>query len=182
MKPAASPVSFKIDVSRLPAKGLAVELEADDAQRAELAARHELRAVNAFGFTLRVSPWKREGAQVVGRVSADITQNCVVSLDPVDARIDETVSAVFVPENSRLAPVETEDGEILLDAEGDDAPETFTGNRIDVGALAEELFVLAIDPYPRRSGVELPENVESKSEDPEPASPFAKLGSLVRKS
>ena len=46
-------------------------------------------------------------------------------------------------------------GEILLDAEGPDSPETFSGDTIDVGALAEEFFGLAIDPYPRKQGVSL---------------------------
>jgi uncharacterized metal-binding protein YceD (DUF177 family) len=182
MKPAASPVSMKVDVSRLPARGITVELDADDAQRAALAAQHDLSAVNTFGFKLRVSLWKRDGAHVTGRVTADITQTCVVTLEPVEARIEEAVSAIFVPENSRLAPVRLEDGEILLDAEGEDAPETFSGNRIDVGALAEEFFALAIDPYPRRAGVELPENAGDNAENEAATTPFAKLGSLVRKS
>ncbi len=177
-----SPVSYKVDVSRLPAKGLAVELEADEAQREALAAQHELQAVSDFRFTLRIMPWKRDGAQVSGTVTADIVQTCVVSLEPVDARVEAEVSAVFVPEGSRLAAVPTADGAMMLDAEGEDAPETFSGNRIDVGALAEEFFELAIDPYPRREGVELPENDADDGGDEAPESPFAKLGSLVRKS
>ena len=42
----------------------------------------------------------------------------------------------------------------MLDAEGPDSPETFTGDTIDVGALAEEFFGLAIDPYPRSQALE----------------------------
>jgi uncharacterized metal-binding protein YceD (DUF177 family) len=181
MKPAASPVSLKVDVSRLPAKGVVVKLEADAAQRAALADKHGLEAVSAFSFELRTSPWKRDGVHVAGSVKADITQSCIVSLEPVDAAIDEAVSAVLVPENSRLAP-QIDDGEILLDAEGDDAPETFSGNSIDAGALAEEFFVLAIDPYPRRKDAELPENVGNNDSGETSEAPFAELGSLVRKS
>lgn len=182
MKPEASPVSMKVDVSRLPAKGIAVKLEADAAQMAALAKQHGLEAVKSFRFDLRITPWKRDGAHVTGTVTADITQTCIVSLEPVEAAIDEPVSTIFVPENSRLAPMESADGAILLDTEGEDAPETFSGNRIDVGALAEEFFELAIDPYPRREGVELPENVEDNEPDEQRNAPFAKLGSLVRKS
>jgi len=46
-------------------------------------------------------------------------------------------------------------GEILIDAEGPDSPETFSGDTIDVGALAEQFFGLAIDPYPRKAGASL---------------------------
>lgn len=182
MSAGASPVSMKVDVSRLPAKGVTVKLAADDAQRAALAELHELEAIGSFDFELRITPWKREGAQVNGTVKAIITQACVVTLDPVEAVIDETVSAIFLPEDSRLARIGSEDGEILLDAEGEDAPEIFSGNRIDVGALAEEFFELAIDPYPRRKGAELPQNSDEKSENEGRDAPFAKLGSLVRKS
>jgi hypothetical protein len=181
MKPAPSPVSLKVDVARLAAKGVVVKLEADDAQRAALAAAHGLDAVGDFRFELRISPWKRDGAQVAGKVTAAITQSCIVSLDPVEAVIDEEVSSIFVPENSRLSSSRTVDGEILLDSEGEDAPEVFSGNRVDVGALAEEFFELAIDPYPRRAGVELPETVRDSADDVIAEPPFAKLGSLVRK-
>ncbi|RWC12571.1 MAG: DUF177 domain-containing protein, partial [Mesorhizobium sp.] len=40
-------------------------------------------------------------------------------------------------------------------AEWPDSPETFSGNSIDVGALAEQFFGLAIDPYPRKQGVSM---------------------------
>jgi hypothetical protein len=119
--------------------------------------------------------------RVSGNVKAHITQSCIVSLEPVDAAIDEAVSAVFVPENSRLAP-QIEDGEILLDAEGDDAPETFSGNRIDAGALAEQFFALAIDPYPRRKDAELHEIAGNNDTGDTSEAPFAKLASIVRKS
>ncbi|MEX0955708.1 MAG: DUF177 domain-containing protein [Rhizobiaceae bacterium] len=181
MKPAASPVSLKVDVSRLPAKGVVVKLEADAAQRAALAGKHGLAAVRAFSLELCFSPWKRDGVRVEGSVKANITQSCIVSLDPVDAAIDEAVSAILVPENSRLDP-QIEDGEILLDAEGEDAPDTFSGNRIDAGTLAEEFFALAIDPYPRRKDAELPENAGNNDPEETAEAPFAKLGALVRKS
>ncbi len=60
----------------------------------------------------------------------------------------------FCPRISKLGRLGFHSGgEIVLDAEGPDSPETFSGDTIDVGALAEEFFELAIDPYPRKSGV-----------------------------
>lgn len=182
MKSETSSVSLKVDASRLPSKGVIVQLEADERQRQALADQHGLEKVSDFRFKVRVEPWKREGARVTGDVSADITQLCVVTLEPLEVQIREEISAVFVPESSRLARVDIEGGEILLDAEGDDAPETFTNNRIDVGALAEEFFELAIDPYPRADHAELPENKAENEPETQGEAPFAKLGSLVRKS
>ena len=151
-----SPVSFEAHVARLPQKGLPVRLEADAAQRASLAEAHGLLSVERYVAELLVTPWRRNGVKVSGRVEADITQACVVSLDPVAAHIDEPVEGLFLPQESRRGREGFEGGgEVLLDADGPDSPETFSGDTIDVGALAEQFFGLAIDPYPRRPDVSL---------------------------
>ncbi|MER8968279.1 DUF177 domain-containing protein [Mesorhizobium sp. M0808] len=151
-----SPVSFLANVARLPQKGLPVVIDADAGQRTLLAVEHELLSVEDYRAELLVEPWKRNGVKVSGHVEADITQACIVTLDPVEAHIDEPVEALFLPEQSKLGR-QGFDGsdEILLDAEGPDSPETFSGDAIDVGALAEQFFGLAIDPYPRKPGVSL---------------------------
>lgn len=152
----SSPVSLEAHVTRLPRNGLAVVVEADPRQRAELATAHGLESVEAFRAELLVSPWKRHGVKVEGRVAATITQACVVTLEPLEAVIDAAVSATYLPEDSKLGRQGFgQGGEILIDVDGPDSPETFAGDRIDVGALAEEFFGLAIDPYPRKSGVSL---------------------------
>lgn len=151
-----SPVSFFANVARLPQKGLPVVIEADAAQRAALAGEHGLLSVEAYRAELLVASWKRNGVKVSGRVEADITQACIVTLDPVQAHIDEPVEALLLPEDSKLGRQGFEGGgEILLDADGPDSPETFSGDTIDVGALAEQFFGLAIDPYPRKPGASL---------------------------
>ena len=154
---ATSPVSFRVNVARLSKNGVLVTVEADDEQRTALAVTHGLLSVETYRAELSVRAWKRNGVSVEGKVTADITQECVVTLDPLPARIDADVSAVFLPEDSKLGREGFgSGGEILIDTKGDDAPETFSGDFIDVGALAEEFFGLAIDPYPRRSDAELP--------------------------
>lgn len=175
--PQPSPISFPIDVARLPKKGMPVRIEADPAQRKALAADHALEDVLSFSAELLVSPWKGDGVRVSGRVTASVVQACIVTLDPVPATVDEPVEGLFVPERSRLAQPMSSTGEMLLDPDGPDAPETFAGTTIDVGALAEEHFALGIDPYPRRNGaaLALPEEATATP------SPFARLGELARK-
>ena len=176
-----SPVSFKVHVGRLPQKGMPVTIEADAAQREALAAWHGLVSVERYRADLVVSPWKRRGVKVEGRVEAEVTQECVVTLEPVQDRISEAFEGLFLPEDSKLGRLGFEGGgEVLLDADGPDRPETFAGDSIDAGALAEEFFALAIDPYPRKPGAVLPEAGE---EEEGPAGPFQeKLKALKRKS
>jgi hypothetical protein len=175
-----SPVSFIANVARLPQKGLPVVVEADERQRAALATEHELLSVETYRAELLVARWKRNGVKVTGRVEADITQACIVTLDPVSAHIDEPVEALLLPEESKLGREGFEGGgEIILDADGPDSPETFSGDFIDVGALAEQFFGLAIDPYPRKAGAA----IEAAGDDqPEETEFQKKLRSLLGKS
>jgi hypothetical protein len=152
-----SPISYEVNVARLPKTGLTVKIDASETEKAELAAIHGLEAIERLHAELAVSPWKRNGVKVEGRVEADVVQACVVTLEPVTNLVEEEISAVFLPEDSRLGREGFETGgEIMIDPEGPDSPETFSGDRIDVGALTEEFFALGIDPYPRKPGAAVP--------------------------
>jgi hypothetical protein len=179
---AESPVSFRASVVRLPKKGMPVTIVASPAQRTALAREHGLLEVKKFQADLVVSPWKRDGVSVSGRVEGDIVQECVVTLDPVDAHVEEDVSAVFIPEGSNLGRLDVlSAGEMILDPEGPDAPESFSGTHIDVGALAEQFFALGIDPYPRKEGIE-PFATADVEEENQPLGTLAeKLAALKRR-
>lgn len=172
-----SPVSYPVKVAHLPRSGTPVWLEADPRQLDALAAAHGLAEVRNFRFDLVLSPWKRDGVKAVGTVKADIVQECVVTLEPIESRIEEAFEAVFLPEGSKLLSPDVNDAsELLIDAEGPDLPEPFAGDSIDAGAVAEEFFGLAIDPYPRKSGVSIDAAGPQEAVDGEPRGPlFDKL-------
>jgi hypothetical protein len=179
----ASPVSFIANVAHLPQKGMPVVITADEAQRARLAQQHGVLSVERWTAELLIAPWKRNGVKVSGSVAADITQECVVTLEPVQAHISEEVSAIYFPEDSKLGRLGFhEAGEVRLDAEGPDSPETFSGDTIDVGALAEEFFGLAIDPYPRKEGAVLDADAGPDVEDEHFGPLHEKLKALRQKS
>lgn len=177
-----SPVSLEIQAQGLPRKGRPIDIVADAAQRAALAEAHDLPGVERFEAALVAKPWKADGVRVTGTVRAEITQTCVVTLEPLNAVVEEAVTATFVPEGSRLARNEIDGGAFVLDAEGPDMPEPFTGGRIDVGALAEEFFALGIDPYPRRSDAALEDGRADPDDDGAQAGPlYDQLKKLQRK-
>lgn len=178
-----SPVSFRVHVARLPQKGMRVVVEPDARQRGVLAAAHGLVSVTRYRADLLVTPWRRNGVKVAGSVKADIVQECVVTLEPLEANVSALVEGLYLPEDSKLGRQGFESGgEIMLDADGPDAPELFSGDTIDVGALAEEFFGLALDPYPRKPGA----SVGAAAPEPaavEPDGPLQeKLRQLTRKS
>ncbi|MBE7185199.1 MAG: DUF177 domain-containing protein [Methylobacterium mesophilicum] len=176
-----SPITHTVNVARLPERGMPLVIEPDAETRAVLAQEHGLLGVESFKADLTVEKWKRNGVRVRGRVEALIDQECVVTLEPLRNRIDEEVDAVFLPEDSKLGREGFDlGGEIHLDMDGPDSPETFNGDAIDVGALAEQFFGLAIDPYPRKANAR-PETEPETGEDAPMSEWQAKLAGLARK-
>jgi uncharacterized metal-binding protein YceD (DUF177 family) len=177
MKNDDTPFSYLVKVGHISSNPVEVSLSADAEERVGLAKLWSVLEVKALSATFQVLRWKRDGVRLKGRVTADIVQACVVTLDPVDAHIDEPVEVIFVPEGSKLArlPVATETGEMLLDPDGPDAPEIFTGDTIDAGVVAAEHVALAINPYPRRADVAFAGHIESSDKDDRKPSPFAVL-------
>ena len=168
MKP---PIHRPVDVRSLPAKGYVERIEASEAERQALARANDLPGVPRFTASVRVLPWGADGVRVTGTIDADVVQECVVSLTPLEAHVADEIETVLVPDGSPLARME--EGKVVLDADGEDPPETFTPPVVDVGALAAEFFALALDPYPRAPDAELP----AEASDAAP-NPFAALAGL----
>ena len=168
--------SYRVNVGHVSSNPVSVYLAAEPDEREALAGRWGVDKVSSVTAELVLTRWKRDGVRVKGRVQAEIEQSCVISLEPVTQQIDEAVDALFVPEGSKLARVVTDDnGELVVDAEGPDLPETFAGDTIDVGAVCEEFIVLAIDPYPRKDGAQLEPPEDSPDDGDTETSPFAGL-------
>jgi uncharacterized metal-binding protein YceD (DUF177 family) len=165
-------LSRLVRVDALPREGQAVTVEATPAEREELASFYQLPAIAALTATLRLHPWGQGGAHVTGAVHAELTQVCVVSLEPFPATVDEDVDLRFAPQttaNSRSAPIEETQTSSLAE---DDEPDPVVDGKVDVGAITAELFALGLDPYPRKPGAAFDEgSTNSKPAD----SPFAAL-------
>jgi uncharacterized metal-binding protein YceD (DUF177 family) len=173
--------SFEVKVSHVSANPITVRISADPADLKRLGQQWGVSEVQSFDAELVLGRWKRDGIRVKGHVSSAIIQECVVTLDPVAQQIEEDFEAVFLPENSRLAKRTIDgNGEMFLDPDGPDLPEVFSGDSIDVGAVAAEFAALCIDAYPRKEGLEYVDRVESDSASDKKPSPFAVLQGLKR--
>jgi uncharacterized metal-binding protein YceD (DUF177 family) len=178
--------SRRLVIDPWPGDGMTVEVSADPAERRSLAERFELLEVRAFRGHGRL---ERRGAELVlrGWLEADVVQECVVSLEPVPARLREPVERRYrLGGTSAAARTRFEPhGAVVL--EDDEAEvEPVIGREIDLGeAFAEELG-LALEPYPRAPGVaalesgDLGPHVSVGAED-RPDKPFAALRQLQEK-
>jgi uncharacterized metal-binding protein YceD (DUF177 family) len=152
-----------LSLDRIGPHGLDMTIEANTAECSALAVRMNLPAVLAMSCEFHLI---REGRDIVlarGVLNARVTQVCVISLEEFDASVQEIFQVRFVPSGE-----ESDD----IDPESDDEI-PFEGNQIDLGEAASEQLGLALDPYPRMPGVEMP-GVE---DEPEPH-PFAALRRL----
>ena len=113
------------------------------------------------------------GVRVTGPVSARVGQTCVVTLEPVESNLEESVDLVFTPALADSANAETVD----LGTQGEDSPEPLVGGKLDLGAIATEFLLLGIDPYPRKAGAEF---APLKADDGS-ARPFAALEALKKR-
>jgi uncharacterized metal-binding protein YceD (DUF177 family) len=156
--------------------GHAFNIEADDGERAALAMRFGLESLDHFSAqgNLEVEAGGKRAVLEV-RFAAELTQSCVVTMEPVADRIKESFTAVYIaPEPSDA------DGEVDIDPEAEDPPEPLAPEGVDVGDAVAERLGLAIEPYPRAPGASVPDTVaaEVETEDPEKDSPFAILRRL----
>ena len=168
-----------IDVDSIPAAGHFVRIEADAGARAAIAAEYGLVSVNSFVADLEVRRQANGIVVVEGQVRAEIVQNCVVSLEPVAQMIDEPILIRYVSADDAAAPKPARPGaEIQVDPDAD-PPDVLSGRMIDLASVALEHMALAIDPYPRAPGAELPPGSEESQEEGR-ESPFSVLAKLAR--
>jgi hypothetical protein len=164
----SEPFSRIVRLDALPAEGETFALEATPEERAALARSYKLPSIEALTASLTVRRASRGGARVTGGVHGELTQTCVVSLDPFPAVVDEEVDVRFAPPTDDRPRPADEPFTVSMD---EDEPDSLIDGKIDLGALAAEFFAIGLDPYPRKPGVVF----EPSSEEPEELSPFTVL-------
>ena len=161
------PWSVPLAIADVPETGRHLDLAADDQTRAAIAKLAGLRALPRLDAAFDVTLRGRDGLHVTGRVSATVGQVCVVTLDPIDNEIEEEIDLVFTPG----AALANKGG-----VEGEDAPEALVDGMVDLGAIATEFLLLALDPHPRKPGAVF----EAPPKGDEGAHPFAALAALKK--
>jgi len=168
-----------VAVRKIPAAGLEMTLTATPEECEALAARLGILSCEALSAELRLTATDSDGRRVKaeGRLCARVAQACVITLEPVAEEIDEEISLLFLDE-SLIGGDETQ---VFVDAEADDdAPFPIADGSLDAGAAVAECLALALDPYPRKDGAELPPEAPEPAETGEGArpNPFAALAAL----
>lgn len=125
-----------------PLPGGSVVIEATTEERAALAARFGLGAVETLHAEITLDQRPR-AIRATGRLTAAIQQPCAISGEDFPVAIDEPIDLRFVEAGQR-APSEAEE----IELEADDCDEIeYTGEMFDLGEAVAQTLGLAIDPY-----------------------------------
>lgn len=149
----------------------AFNLQPDPAAREALAERLGFDALPRLRLTGRITAREGDSWSLEARLTALIVQPCIVSWQPVETPIDESVHRIYSPHLS-----EPEGDEVEMP---DDETEPL-GQFIDLIALAADELALAAPEYPRHPEADLAPDPEGDPE-PETRRPFADLDKLMRK-
>ena len=152
------------------AEGKAVTLTASEAERAALAARFGIVAIDRLEAEVLLSR-SGEVVSAEGRLRAAIVQSCAISAEDFPVTIDEPLAFRFVPASGDHRP----DEELELDAADLDEIE-YAGTQFDLGEAVAQSVALAIDPF--ATGPQADE--ARRLLDQGSASPFAALAKLKK--
>ncbi len=140
--------SVPVVVADIEESGLRVTIEANEAERGEIARVAGLRELPKLSAEFELTPIAGEQVRVVGQVNAVAGQTCVVTLEPLESTIEEPVNLTFVPPSAIPERADQNPD----DEPGEDPPEPIVNGRIDLAKIAVEFLILGIDPYPRKAG------------------------------
>jgi len=155
-----------ITPERITPHGTDLVIEATAAECQALADRMLLPGIRAVTCRFHLVAADDASVMAFGHLTAVVVQTCVVSLDEFEATVEERFKIRFVPSGQET---DDDDPESI-----DEIP--YEGRLIDIGEAVAEQLGLALDPYPRKPGAELPSELGT-----EDSGPFAALAKLKKK-
>ena len=172
MKPGSPPLERLYNLGRLARAGDELTITAKPEELQRIAEWAEVRSLDALTARISLKKLSATRFNYEADLRAEVTQDCVVTLEPVHSLVERTIRReLHFDESGSLESLVSVDP----DLEADDVREEISNLHYDLAAPLLEELALAIDPYPRASGAELPQVEEG---DGEAKSPFAALAAL----
>lgn len=147
-----------------------LDLHATNEECAALARRFGLAEITGLRASGGLERSGDDRVRLTLTLEAEVTQTCVVTLDPVTSRIEERLDITFEPELSESAALD-----LTVDRE------RLTGDSLDLGEIIAEELVLSLDPYPRKPGIALETGPAGEAGERPRGGPFEALAALKRK-
>ena len=151
---------------RLGGQVIVEEISATPQERTALARRFGLLGFDLLRATAQIEPADgahgaagERGAGLLrlgGHLSAEVSQACVVTLEPVASRVEVDFNLLYSLEPGPApAPEGVAAAEVVVDPEAEDPPEPLGPGGLDLGEAVAQQLALALNPYPRAPGAAL---------------------------
>jgi hypothetical protein len=170
---AISEFSRIVTPDRLGGAKVTEAIEASSAERAAVARRLGILAVDRLTAQLEIKGLGRDLVRVQGNWEAAVQQACVVTLVPVAENLSGVFEASYEAAGARRGAADFE-SEIVIDPEAADPADILPEEGIDLGELVVQELAVALDPYPRAAGAEVPERFRPPEVE-EKEGPFSAL-------
>ena len=168
MNPSRSEFSRFVPLSRVGPEPFRQEIAATDAERAALAQRFNLAAIDSLTATVELARRGKELVLLQAAFDAAFVQECVVTLDPVPGTVSERFSLLY-------GPPEAEESAPGIDE--DVAFEPLNADLIDIGEAVAQEFSLALPAFPHSAEASVEAEQPARAEE----SPFAALSRLAER-
>ncbi|HLC08174.1 MAG TPA: DUF177 domain-containing protein [Methyloceanibacter sp.] len=174
--PGISPHWLRIDEIREGDEGL---IDASAPERAAVADLLDLGDLSKLSLRYSLHRLGQGRIGLKGRLTAKLTQTCVVSLEPLPQELDVPIEVAFWP-GSQVRDMEKAAAEDPASQGILDWPELILDGKIDLGPVLYEGLATTLDPYPRAEGVDFAWSDQDGAEarPPNPSGPFAALARL----
>jgi uncharacterized metal-binding protein YceD (DUF177 family) len=150
------------------------DITPDAALRDTIAKELGILGLKKLRFAGQIVPAGKRDWTLTAQMGATVVQACVVSLEPVTTRIDETVERIYTDD---VPVIDAAEVEMPEDDRVEALPET-----IDLIDVMREALSLALPLFPRVEGAELGQVMHTEpGKTPmtdDEAKPFAGLGAL----
>lgn len=160
--------SRRVPLDRIGARPAAHEIAATESERAALAERFGLLGIDSLTATVTLARARAgQAVELSARLQAAVVQVCVVTLEPVPARLDESFTILYLAMSDA-------DEDLDPDPEGP-VLEPLPPDAIDIGEAVAQELALALDPFPRTPDAKIPSDGFDAPDDRALTSPFAAL-------
>lgn len=172
-------ITYPLRISDIPkSKSQPFDIAFSEGELAGVASILSALTVKKMRICGKISPSGTKDWVLTAKVGATVTQACVVTLDPVQTRVDTDVELTYVADYT----FNEEDN--VTEMQADETIEPLT-DEIDLASIAIEAVALYLPDYPRSKNAELKSAVFAEPGvtpmSDEDTKPFASLASLKDK-
>lgn len=157
-----SELFFPVRAESVSSAGRSIHIKATPEQLESVAKRLDIVAIKELTADIKLE--LQNGGHILyisGTFSAEVTQECVVTSEPVSSHVEDSFEAWYADHDKAIPFIRAkhqvqsiiEGDEIQMLDEKED-PEPLIDGQVDLGEVVIQFLSLAINPYPRKEGVQ----------------------------